>query len=193
MKDPVQNQVPANFRSLVYYYGIANGGREEWEFAFNQLMHTSVASERAKLMHGLAASTEPWILSRYLQFSLDTKMIKSSDTPLVIGKVAENSNIGRQMSWDFILKHWNILETRYGEGLYILRRILESVTFGFASEFQLQQLLNFVSERDNGSGLSSQSLSQAVEVVRSNIAWIKRNEKDVETWLEIFLTKLGKQ
>lgn len=57
-------RVPANFRSLVYYYGIAKGGREEWDFAFDQLLHTSVASESAKLMHGLAASSEPWILSR---------------------------------------------------------------------------------------------------------------------------------
>ena len=56
--------MPANFRSLVYYYGIAKGGREEWDFVFDQFLHTSVASETAKLMHGLAASSEPWILSR---------------------------------------------------------------------------------------------------------------------------------
>jgi len=193
MRDPVQSQVPANFRSLVYYYGIATGGREEWEFAFKQLLHTSVASERVKLMHGLAASTEPWILSRFLQLSLDMEKIKSSDAPLVIGKVAENSHIGQQIAWDFILKHWSTLETRYGEGLYILRRLLEAVTSGFTNEFQLQQLLNFVKERDNRSGLSSQSLSQAVEVVKSNIAWIKRNEKDLENWLKNFLSKMGKQ
>lgn len=54
----------------------------------------------------------------------------------------------------------------------------------------LFQLLNFVKERDNGSGLSSQSLSQAVEVVKSNIAWIKRNEKDLETWLNNFLSQI---
>lgn len=57
-------RVPANFRSLVYYYGITSGGREEWDFAFNQLLRTSVASESMKLIHGLAASAEPWILSR---------------------------------------------------------------------------------------------------------------------------------
>ena len=55
----------------------------------------------------------PFFSFRYLQFSLETKRIKSSDTPFVIGKVAENSNIGRQIAWDFILKHWNILETRW--------------------------------------------------------------------------------
>jgi len=54
------------------------------------------------------------------------------------------------------------------------------------------QLLNFVKvERANGSGLSSQSLSQAVETVKDNIAWIQRNEKDLEKWLKMFLSKKG--
>lgn len=57
-------RIPANLRSLIYYYGIANGGQEEWDFAFDQLLQTSVASERKKLVQGLAGSPEPWILSR---------------------------------------------------------------------------------------------------------------------------------
>lgn len=55
----------------------------------------------------------------------------------------------------------------------------------------LFQLLNFVKERGNGSGLSSQSLSQAVETAKGNIAWIQRNEKDLEKWLKVFLSKKG--
>ena len=51
---------------------------------------------------------------RFLQLSLDMEKIKSSDAPLVIGKVAENSHIGQQIAWDFILKHWSTLETRWG-------------------------------------------------------------------------------
>jgi len=34
-------------------------------------------------------------------------------------------------------------------------------------------------------------LSQAVETVKANIAWIQRNEKDVENWLKMFLSKKG--
>ena len=49
---------------------------------------------------------------RFLQFSLDTSKIKSSESHHVIGKVAQNSNVGQQMAWDFILKHWDVLETR---------------------------------------------------------------------------------
>ena len=51
------------------------------------------------------------------------------------------------------------------------------------------QLLNFVKERGNGSGLSSQSLSQAVETVKANIAWIQRNEEDLENWLKCFFSR----
>lgn len=39
-------------------------------------------------------------------------MIKSSEAPYVIGKVAETSPVGQQMAWDFILKHWDALEAR---------------------------------------------------------------------------------
>ncbi|XP_068711711.1 glutamyl aminopeptidase-like isoform X2 [Montipora foliosa] len=187
MKDPLHNQIPANFRSLVYYYGIAGGSREEWEFAFNQLLRTSIASEKANLLHGLAASTEPWIISRYLHLSLDSTKIKTSDTPTVIFEVATASDTGRQIAWDFIIQHWGTLETRYGDGLYVLRGILEAITGGFTNEFQLKQLMNFARAHDNESGRSN----QAVEVVKANVAWIKRNEKDLGTWLDNFLSKLG--
>ena len=57
--------VPANFRSLVYFYGIKNGGVDEWDFAFEQFQKTTIASERRKILHGLSGASEPWILSRY--------------------------------------------------------------------------------------------------------------------------------
>lgn len=57
--------VPANFRSLVYFYGIKNGGVKEWDFAFEQFQKTTIASERRKILYGLSGASEPWILSRY--------------------------------------------------------------------------------------------------------------------------------
>ena len=57
--------VPANFRSLVYFYGIKNGGVKEWDFAFGQFQNTTVASERRKILYGLSGASEPWIIRRY--------------------------------------------------------------------------------------------------------------------------------
>lgn len=59
---------------------------------------------------------------------------------MIISRVAEASHIGRQLAWDFILRHWKTLKTRYSEGLNVLKRLLEDVTAGFTNEFQLQQV-----------------------------------------------------
>ena len=57
--------VPANFRSLVYFNGIKNGGVKEWNFAFEQFQKTADASERRKILYGLSGASEPWILNRF--------------------------------------------------------------------------------------------------------------------------------
>ena len=59
--------VPPDLRSVVYYYGISQSGVEEWDKAFRRLQETNVASERRKLMYGLAGSPEPWVLNRHVR------------------------------------------------------------------------------------------------------------------------------
>lgn len=56
--------VPANLRSLVYFYGVRNGGVKEWNFLFEQFQKSSVASERQQFLLGLAGASEPWLLNR---------------------------------------------------------------------------------------------------------------------------------
>lgn len=52
-------------RETVYYYGMLNSGNEEsWNQMWNLFVSETDASEKSKLMYGLAAVQEPWILSR---------------------------------------------------------------------------------------------------------------------------------
>lgn len=53
-----------DLRSLVYYYGIASSGQDEWDWLFDKFLKTKEASEKSKLMYALAGSREPWILTR---------------------------------------------------------------------------------------------------------------------------------
>ena len=57
--------IPADLRSLSYFYGIMNGGEKEWEFAFKQYKNTTLATERIKLLYGMSAIQEPWMIERY--------------------------------------------------------------------------------------------------------------------------------
>ena len=58
-----RSEIDVDLRTLVYYYGIANTGLEEWKWLFDKFMNTSEASEKSKLMFALAGSRETWILN----------------------------------------------------------------------------------------------------------------------------------
>ena len=58
-----RSEIDVDLRTLVYYYGIANTGLEEWKWLFDKFMNTSEASEKSKLMYALAGSRETWILN----------------------------------------------------------------------------------------------------------------------------------
>lgn len=184
-EDPISNPVPANFRSLVYFYGIKNGGVEEWDFAFKQFQKTTVASERRKILYGLAGASEPWILSRYLQYSITPDKIKSQDTSRVLSYVAYYNPNGRQLTWQFLKLNWATIKEKFGGGFFAIRNIILGVTSGFSTEYELEDLKEFNRMHSAGSGTRAQQ--QAEEGVMANIQWRKENEQDVAKWLKDFL------
>lgn len=55
-----------DIRETVYYYGMFDSGDEQlWNQVWTLFINEEDASEKSKLMYGLAAVQEPWILSRY--------------------------------------------------------------------------------------------------------------------------------
>lgn len=67
-----RSEIDVDLRTLVYYYGIANTGLEEWKWLFNKFMNTSEASEKSKMMYALAGSRETWILNMWECMFCDT-------------------------------------------------------------------------------------------------------------------------
>lgn len=56
--------VPANVRNTVYCTGIAEGGEEAWNFAWEQYLTTNVANQKDMLLSALGCAKEVWLLSR---------------------------------------------------------------------------------------------------------------------------------
>lgn len=177
--------VPANFRSLVYFYGIRNGGVKEWDFAFEQFQKTTVASERRNILFGLSGTTESWILTRYLEYSIDSTKIKAQDTSRVIYFIANYNPQGRHLAWQFLKINWNFILKKFGGGFFSIRNVILGVTSGFATEFELQELKKF--NENNAAGAGARAQQQAVERVMANVQWRKQNEEDVENWLRDYL------
>eukprot|EP00118_Oscarella_pearsei_P010785 m.68309 g.68309 ORF g.68309 m.68309 type:complete len:981 (+) comp35504_c0_seq10:3-2945(+) len=172
--------VDPDLHSSVYGAGVAAGDEEEWDFVWNILQTTDVASERRACFSALAQTRKPWLLNRYLEYSVDPSKIRPQDTDFVMIYVSRNV-IGRSFAWNFLRSNWDLLFSRYGGGSFSFSYFVRAGAGFFNTEFQLKEFNDFFNGRDAGS--ANRAVKQTVEKIESNIRWMKVNEKTVEQWL----------
>ncbi|NWT17755.1 AMPN Aminopeptidase, partial [Vireo altiloquus] len=183
-ENATNNPVPPNLRSAIYCSMVATGGEEAWDFLWDRFREATVVSEADKLRTALSCSPHPWILNRYLQYTLDPTKIRKQDATSTINSIASNV-VGQPLAWDFIRGNWRTLFSQYGGGSFSFSRLILSVTQRFSSEFELQQLEQFKKDnQDIGFGSGTRALEQALERTRANINWVKENQATVLKWFQ---------
>ncbi|KAJ7311140.1 hypothetical protein JRQ81_006743, partial [Phrynocephalus forsythii] len=144
--DSLMDQIPPNLRSSIYCSAIKTGGEEAWDFGWEMFRNATVVSEADKLRSALACSKEPWILQRYLRYTLDPTKIRRQDATSTINSIASNV-IGQSLVWDFVRANWKTLFSQYGGGSFSFSNLIRGVTQRFASEYELKQLAGRSSAR----------------------------------------------
>ncbi|XP_058703141.1 aminopeptidase N [Poecile atricapillus] len=183
-ENSTNNPVPPNLRSAIYCSMVATGGEKAWDFLWKKFQEAHVVSEADKLRTALSCSPHPWILNRYLEYTLDPTKIRKQDATSTINSIASNV-VGQPLAWDFIRGNWRTLFNQYGGGSFSFSRLILSVTQRFSSEFELQQLEQFKKDnQDIGFGSGTRALEQALERTRANINWVKENRATVLKWFE---------
>ncbi|KAJ1206147.1 hypothetical protein NDU88_001556 [Pleurodeles waltl] len=175
--------IPVNLRLLVYRYAMKNSGSEEsWNYMFQQYQNTSLAQEKDKLMYGLASVNNITLLDRYLNYLYNTSLIKSQDLFTVLQYISQNK-YGKVMAWDWVQLNWDFLVSRYTINDRNLGRLVSRITGTFNSDIQLWQLEHFFAKYPNA-GAGATPRKQALETVKNNINWVKRNNEEIRLWLE---------
>ncbi|XP_072037073.1 aminopeptidase N-like [Amphiura filiformis] len=182
MNDASNNPIDGDFRSTVYCAAIAAGGQDEWMFAFDQYQTTTIAAEKSTLMRAMACANQPWILSTYLAYTLDSSKIRAQDAVDVVTFVASNP-VGSSLAWDFFRANWDHFREEFGNSIFEFRGLIDGVTASFNTEFSLQQLLDFM-EAHPDQGTGETALKQAVERTQANIRWMESYLEEVHQWLD---------
>ncbi|XP_072888855.1 aminopeptidase N-like isoform X2 [Hemitrygon akajei] len=176
------NKIPLNLKSAVYCNAIASGGEKEWDFAWNKFKNATIATESEKLRVALACTKQPWLLNRYLQYSLDPNKIRKQDATSTLSAIARNV-VGQSLTWDFIRANWKTIFQQYGGGSFSFSRLISSVTERFSTEFELKQLEQFKKDNEHiGFGSGTRAIEQALEKTKANIEWVKANKDSVSQW-----------
>ncbi|XP_074522826.1 aminopeptidase N-like [Halichoeres trimaculatus] len=182
MENPQHNPIHPNLKSTVYCRAIAFGGVEEWDFAWKMFKNATLASEASRLRAALACTKAPWLLNRYLEYTLDPTKIRKQDATSTIQYVARNV-VGLPLAWNFIRAKWSYIFQEYGGGMFSFSGLINGITRRFSTDFELQELKKF--KEDNlqvGFGSGTMALEQAIEKTTANIKWVKENRAHVMKW-----------
>uniref|UniRef100_A0A8C5LGH5 Aminopeptidase n=1 Tax=Jaculus jaculus TaxID=51337 RepID=A0A8C5LGH5_JACJA len=182
MRNSSHNPIHPNLRSTVYCNAIAQGGEDEWNFAWDQFRNATLVNEADKLRSALACSNQVWILNRYLSYTLNPDYIRKQDATSTISSIASNV-VGQTLVWDFVRSNWKKLFEDYGGGSFSFSNLIQAVTRRFSTEYELQQLEQFkMDNMDTGFGSGTRALEQALEKTKANIKWVKENKEAVLQW-----------
>ncbi|XP_061578143.1 alanyl (membrane) aminopeptidase b, tandem duplicate 1 [Cololabis saira] len=178
------NRIHPNLRYTVYCNAIAAGGAAEWDFAWSQFRNSTIASEAEKLRSAMACTRIPWLLNRYLTYTLNATLIRKQDATSTIIYIAENV-IGQPLAWDFVRAHWSYIFSEYGGGSFSFSNLINGVTERFSTEFELQQLRQFKSDNaEVGFGSGTLAVDQSIERTQANMKWITENGDRVLKWFQ---------
>ncbi|XP_059227561.1 aminopeptidase N [Mustela nigripes] len=181
-KNPQNNPIYPNLRSIVYCNAVAQGGEEEWNFVWEQFRTATVVNEADKLRAALACTNQVWILNRYLSYTMNPDLIRKQDVTSTLSSIASNV-IGQNLVWDFVQSNWKQLFDDFGTGSFSFSNLIQAVTRRFSSEFELQQLEQFKKNNMHiGFGSATRALEQALEKTKANIKWVKENKEAVLRW-----------
>nr|XP_025963802.1 aminopeptidase N [Dromaius novaehollandiae] len=177
------NPIPPNLRTSIYCSAVATGNETTWDFIWERFRAASVVSEADKLRSALTCSTTPWILNRYLYYTIDSTKIRRQDATSTFVSIARNV-VGQPLAWDFLRSNWETLY-EYGSGSFSFSRLITAVTQRFSTEFELQQLEQFkVDNEEIGFGTATRALEQALEKTKTNINWVNKNKQAVLAWFQ---------
>ncbi|XP_070544138.1 glutamyl aminopeptidase-like [Ptychodera flava] len=173
--------IPSDFRSPVYKYGISAGSKDDWELMFEKYMNEQQASERSRLMYGLAQTRHVWLISRYLDYVWDENVVKNQDFFTVINYIANNP-VATTIVWDWVRTNWQRMVDKFGLNHRLFGRLIPGITDTFTTELQLKEMKDFFELYPNA-GTGARGREQALERVQGNINWLRRYEEEITRWL----------
>ncbi|XP_069480419.1 aminopeptidase N-like [Ambystoma mexicanum] len=184
MDNPTNNTIPPILRPSIYCHAIAEGKEAEWDFAWEMFQNSTLGSEADVLMQTMGCSREPWILNRYLDYTLDANKIRRQDAVSTIIAVVARP-VGQCLGWDFVRANWKTLYDWFGGSVFTFPNLITFVTKRFSTPFELEQLEDFKKANEGiGFGSGARALEQALEKTKANIKWVKENREQVRQWLE---------
>lgn len=161
-------------RGAIYSIVATHGRMKEYQTLIRQYKKETLHEEKNRIGAALGDFTDSKILKLTCKFSFGPD-VRIQDTIGILSSMGTNT-MGRDIWLYFVQKNWKILVSRYGEGGHTLARLVKAIS-GSAEKKHLQSFRKFFNAH-NAPG-AKRAIQQVLERLESNIAWLKRDEKEI--------------
>ena len=168
-----------NIRGAVYATVASSGTLADFKKFIAKYKKETLHEEKNRIGGALGDFPNPKILKLACEFAF-SKNVRIQDTVSIISSVGANP-MGRDIWWNFVQKNWKTLVSRYGEGGHTLARLIK-VIGGSAEGKHLKSFKKFFKTHDAPG--AKRAVDQVLERLEGNVAWLKRDGKKIEKFLE---------
>ncbi|XP_063952709.1 aminopeptidase N-like [Lytechinus pictus] len=188
MDDPENYVISNNLKTTIWCNGIREGGQSEWEFGWNQYLTSKDSSEKSSWLSALGCSRQPWILNRYLMYTIaEDSQVRKQDVSAVLSAVGSN-HVGTDLMWDFIRTEYDKIFDLFSSSIFTFARIISRVPQNFNTKQLLEEWIEFGVGRDFGP--ATRTYEQGTETIKINIQWMENFEDVITEWLERAVTNM---
>ncbi|MDE2399862.1 MAG: M1 family metallopeptidase [Patescibacteria group bacterium] len=171
-------RINPDLRGAIYGVVASSGGVKEFNEFIKKYKKESLHEEKNRIGSALGDFNNEKILRLACEFAM-SKYVRTQDTVGILSSVGANP-LGRDVWWNYIQKNWKTLVSRYGEGGLTLGRAVKAIG-GSAEERHLKSFKKFFETADAPG--AKRSIDQVIERLEGNVAWLKRDEKKINEFL----------
>ena len=170
--------VSPDIRGAVYSIVATHGGKKEFDALVKLYKKEELHEEKNRIGGALGDFSQDSILGEAVHFAF-SEHVRTQDTVGILSSIGANP-LGRDIWFKSLKQNWKTMVTRYGEGGLTLGRAVKAIS-GSAEEKHLKNFKAFFTNREAPG--AKRSIEQVIERLESNVAWLKRDRKSIEKFL----------
>ena len=168
------------FRSTVYCCTAAGGDDTDFENMVKLYKNSDLGEEKDRLTRsGMSSFENKELLKKALDFAI-SENVRSQDTCHFIAGISRNK-YGRDLAWEFFKENYDLFKNRYKSG-FLIHHLVKSVSERFVDEEKAAMIEKYFEE--NSWPGTERDVSQAVETIRLNAAWLSRDGASIKKFFE---------
>lgn len=174
-----QHTLNPNLYGAVFGLTAWGGGAAEYETLVDAYRTAEQPEIKIRLLASLGMFSQKEIIEKALLYALSNE-VRAQDFIYVMHSTITRS--GHECVWNFLKKNWDEIVRRYGGNVKVMVKILDGALEVFDTEERALEIEKFFMEHPVPS--ARRTIVQALEIIRTREAWIKRDYDSIAAWLK---------